>query len=65
MIKNDISKTVIEFRDKYFRFFPKKATHLGNHDYDNVLGKWNKEGVREKITFLEHYRDLVKESRKS
>jgi len=62
MINNNISKTVIEFRDKYFRFFPKKATQLGNHDYDYVLGKWNKEGVREKITFLEHYRDLVKES---
>ncbi len=49
MIKNDISKTAIEFRDKYFRFFPKKATQLGNHDYDDVLGKWNKEGVREKL----------------
>ncbi len=59
---DDISKIIIEFRDRYFRFFPKKATYLGNHDYDDILGKWNREGVREKITFLEHYRDLVKES---
>jgi hypothetical protein len=62
MTKDDISRTIIEFRDRYFRFFPPKATHLGNHDYDDILGKWNREGVREKITFLEHYRDLVKES---
>lgn len=62
MPKDDISRVVAEFRDKYFRFFPKKATELGNHDYDDCLGKWNREGVRERITFLQHYRDLIKES---
>ncbi|MBW2102607.1 MAG: DUF885 family protein [Deltaproteobacteria bacterium] len=61
MKKNELSKTIREFRDRYFRFFPRKATFLGNHDYDDMLGKWNREGVREKITFLEHYRDLVKD----
>ena len=62
MIKNNLPKIIKEFRDRYFMFFPTKATLLGNHAYDGSLGKWNKEGVREKITFLEHYRDLVKES---
>ena len=62
MAKDDLTKTVADFRDKYFRFFPKKATELGNHDYDDSLGKWNREGVRERITFLQHYRDLIKDS---
>jgi len=62
MIKNNLPKIIMEFRDRYFMFFPTKATLLGDHGYDGSLGKWNKEGVREKITFLEHYRDLVKES---
>ncbi|MGD8386231.1 MAG: DUF885 family protein, partial [Desulfobacteraceae bacterium] len=62
MARDDIPHVVAEFRDKYFRFFPKKATELGNHDYDDSLGKWNREGVRERITFLQHYRDLIKDS---
>ncbi len=62
MPRDDIVSTVEDFRDKYFRFFPKKATELGNHDYDDILGKWNREGVRERITFLQHYHDLIKDS---
>lgn len=62
MARDDLFKIINEFRDKYFRFFPKKATELGNHDYDDSLGKWNREGVRERITFLQHYHDLIKES---
>ncbi len=62
MPRDELSKTIREFRDRYFRFFPKKATELGNHEYDDILGKWNKEGVRERLTFLQHYRDLIKDS---
>jgi hypothetical protein len=62
MLPDELSKTILEFRDRYFRFFPKKATELGNHDYDDSLGKWNREGVRERITFLQHYHDLIKDS---
>ncbi len=61
-MNDELSRTILEFRDRYFRFFPKKATELGNHDYDDCLGKWNKEGVQERITFLQHYRDLIKDS---
>jgi hypothetical protein len=46
MPRDDISKIILEFRNRYCRFFPKKATLLGNHDYDHILGKWDREGVR-------------------
>ncbi|MDY6971736.1 MAG: DUF885 family protein [Thermodesulfobacteriota bacterium] len=62
MIKDNISRIIQEFRDRYFMFFPTKATLLGAHDYDDTIGRWDREGVREKMTFLEHYRDLVKDS---
>jgi len=62
MVHEDNERFIQEFRDKYFLFFPKKATELGNHDHDGALGKWGREGVRERITFLQHYRDLIKDS---
>lgn len=62
MIQGNLATIIPEFREKYFMFFPTKATLMGNHDYDASLGRWDREGVREKITFLEHYRDLVKGS---
>ncbi len=53
-----------QFKETYFNFFPERATFLGDHRFDKYLGCWNKEGVREKLNFLNHYRDLVKNSLK-
>jgi len=48
------------FKETYFNYFPERATWLGDHNYDHLLGLWDKEGVQEKLNFLNHYRDLVK-----
>jgi len=57
--ENELDQIISQFRERYFRFFPEKATHLGDHRFDRLLGIWSRQGVKEKITFLEHYRDLV------
>ena len=54
-------ETLIDrFKDTYFSYFPERATFLGEHKYDSLLGLWDKDGVKEKLNFLNHYRDLVK-----
>ncbi|MFO7885991.1 MAG: hypothetical protein R6U68_14340, partial [Desulfobacteraceae bacterium] len=58
----ELDQIICEFKERYFRFFPEKATHLGDHRFDRYLSTWNRQGVKEKTTFLEHYRDLVNNS---
>lgn len=54
-----------QFKETYFKFFPEKATWLGDHRFDKFLGSWSRKGVKEKLNFLNHYRDLVKNSLKT
>ncbi len=55
-----MENVVDQFRETYFKYFPERATFLGEHRFDRYLGTWSKDGVKEKLNFLNHYLDLVK-----
>lgn len=56
-----LEKIIEEGIENYFYYNPVLATQQGNHHYDHLLARYDKDSIASQISFLESYQQKLKE----